>query len=403
MRSIFVRATALCSSILMGASLAWGAENLSKASGAPAPDLPTPAHFLALQEKSRLIYKIGLAPLKTSPVEELSCGERPNELRRVRSGDDWSLVEWRPAAEAAPHFAKAEELFSQHLLSEAAVEYHRGLELDPDYGPGWLYSGDVPFGKGDYAAALTAYRKALALDPTLAQAHRFAADALLKMGRLDDAETEYVRALIYRPSYDGAWSGLEYLGRLAGFKVNRPAFSPPAGALGERQGDRVSIGLAEKDMQWLGYFLCKAVWRNEPEYRQAHGFKGEKYAWSTQEERECLFSYLGGGLALAKNDPASLSSQARHLEEVVKADLLDGFLIVAVLGARCPLAVPLLSDSAFDQAEQYIRRFAIVRPSSAIQRFAGPAIDLRRNGKTDSALRSATPPPRRPRSLPPGG
>ncbi|HEX4965452.1 MAG TPA: tetratricopeptide repeat protein [Thermoanaerobaculia bacterium] len=351
MRLIIVRLATPFLFLLFGNGFAW------------AEDLPTPALFHAVMSKSKLHYEIG-APLPlASPVKELSCYPRPNELRRVRSGDGWSLTGWKPADGAAPHFAKAEELFGQKLLPEAAVEYRRGLELDPDYGPGWLYSGDVPFHKGDYEAALTAYRKALALDPTLAQAHRFAADALLKLGRLDDAETEYVRALVYQPSYDGAWSGLELLGRLAGFKVNRPAFSPPDGTLGERQGDKVPIGLAEKDMPWLGYFLCKAVWRNEPEYRQSRGVKGEEYAWSTREERECLFSYLTGTLALAKDDPANLSPQARHLQAVVEAGLLDGYLIVADLGPRCPIAVPLLPEDALDQAEQYIRRFAIVRPS----------------------------------------
>ncbi len=387
MRSILVRTTTLCSSILIGCGLAWGAIKPAKAGESPDRDLPSPAHFMALMEKSRLTYEINLHPA-ASPVKELSCGERPNELRRVRSGDGWSLVEWKPAAGAAPHFAKAEELFSQKLLAEAAVEYRRGLELDPDYGPGWLYSGDVPFGKGDYAAALKAYRKALALDSTLAQAHRFAADALLKLGRLDDAETEYVRALVYRPSYDGAWSGLELLERMAGFKVKRPAFSPPADALGERQGDKVQIGLAEKDLEWLSYFLCKAVWRNEPEYRRAKGVQNEGYSWSTTEERECLTSYLGGSLALAKDDPAALSPQARHLEEVAEAGLFDGFLIVADLGPRCPTAIPLVPEDLLDQAEQYIRRFVILRPPSALQRFAGPAIELRKSGRSL--------PPRRP-------
>jgi tetratricopeptide (TPR) repeat protein len=335
MRSIFVRTTALCSSILIGCGLAWGATKVTKASDASDRDLPSPAHFLALIEKSRLTYEISLHPPKASPVKELSCGERTNGLRRVRSGDDWSLVEWRPATEAAPHLAKAE--------------------------------------------------------------------ALLRMGRLDDAETEYVRALVYHPAYDGAWSGLESLGRIAGFQVKRPSFSPPTDALGERQGDKVQIGLAEKDLEWLSYFLCKAVWRNEPEYRRAKGIKSEAYSWSTSEERECLTSYLGGSLALAKANLAVLSPQARHLKEVAEAGLFDGFLIVADLGPRCPVAVPLLPESVLDQAERYIRRFAILRPSSASQRFAGPAIDLRKNGRASPALRSTTPSPRRPRSLPPGG
>jgi len=265
MRSILVRTTTLCFSILIGCGLAWGAVKPAKAGGAPDRGLPSPAHFLALMEKSKLTYEINLHPA-ARPVKELSCGERPNELWRVRSGDGWSLMDRKPAA---------------------AVEYRRGLEL---------------------------------------------------------------------------------LGLMASFKVKRPVFSPPADALGERQGNKVEIGLAEKDLEWLSYFLCKAVWRNEPEYRRARGVQSEGYSWSTTEERECLTSYLGGSLALAKDDPAALSPQARHLKEVADAGLFDGFLIVADLGPRCPMAIPIVPEDLLDQAEQYIRRFVILRPSPKLSR-----------------------------------
>ncbi|HEV2845353.1 MAG TPA: tetratricopeptide repeat protein, partial [Thermoanaerobaculia bacterium] len=297
-----------------------------------------------------------------SPVEELSCGSRSTSLRVVPSESGKSLQPWTPAKKAAPHFDAAEKHFSARRLQEAAGEYAKGLALDPEYGPGWLYSGDVPFGLGDYEAALASYRKALALDPTLPQAHRFAGDALLKLGRLTEAEAEYVQALINDHSYRGAWQGLEILGDRMGFKVDRPEFSPPENVIGRRQGDKVRIGLDENS-EWTGYFLCKSVWRHEDEYRrQRLGEKdGKEYSWTLAEERECLASYLETNLTYAAGKPEKMPPTARHLAEVTEAGLIDGYIVVAVIGQRCPMVVSMMPQDFLDQAEQYVRRFVTVR------------------------------------------
>jgi tetratricopeptide (TPR) repeat protein len=387
MRSILVRAAIFCWLFALGSGLAWAQEGPAPAEQVPAATEPSAvAQIWKTLESSKLKYHIGLPRPVAHPVQEMTCSPRVTGMRVVRSSGGYGLVPWEPSEKAKPHFEAAEKFFSENRLSEAAEEYRKGLALDPDYGPGWLYSGDVPFGRKDYAAALTAYRKALALDPTLPQAHRFAADALLKMGRLDDAETEYVRALVYDPSYEGAWSGLELLGRLMGFTVRRPEFSPPADMLGERKGDEIPIALGEADQEWLGYVLCKAVWRNEPEYRRGKigGEKDQEYSWSTAEERECLMAYLESNLNLTearlekeaaqKGQPkvklsdeqliAAAPEGVRSAIEVGKAGLLDGFIVVAVLGKRCPLAASLLPENIREDAEQYIRRFVIVRPSA---------------------------------------
>src|SRR2546421_225700 len=83
-------------------------------------------------------------------------------------------------------------LLAPQSYTAAGEAYQKGLALDPTYGPGWLYAGDIPFAQKDFPEALTRYKKALELDPTLAQAHRFAGDVLLKLGRLDEAKGEYV-------------------------------------------------------------------------------------------------------------------------------------------------------------------------------------------------------------------
>jgi tetratricopeptide (TPR) repeat protein len=360
MRSNLARAVALC------LVLAISGRSVHGQAKPAAPDLSIPAQFLKIMMDSKLKYEIasGAGPV-TKPVEEVSCDSRSHNLRVVDDGKGGKVLQsWEPSKEAAPHFEAAEKLFSEKHFAEAGEEYRKLLALDPGFGPGWLFYGDIPFGKGDYEAALAAYRKAIALDFTFPQAHRFAADALLKLGRLDDAETEYVRAITLDPSYDGGWQGLQVLGSLMGFKVSRPEFSPPEKMIGERQGDKVQIMLDEKREEWLGYLLCKAVWRNEEEYRRQRsgGQVGKDYSWSTGEERDCLESYLASNLNRVGGDPAKLPPLARHLKEVSDAGLLDGFVAVAVLGKRCPIASSILPDVLHAEAERYVRTFVILRP-----------------------------------------
>ena len=320
-----------------------------------------PGRFLRLMNDSQWTYEIGFGKTD-NPVEEIACASRSTSMRVIESEGGKSLQPWNPAKKAERHFATAEKHFSAERLEEAAAEYAKGLALDPEYGPGWLYSGDVPFGRGDYEAALAAYRKALALDPTLPQAHRFAGDALMKSGRLTEAENEYVQAVIHDPSYRGAWQGLENLGGRAGFTVNRAEFSPPQNVIGQRRNKKVRIGLDENS-EWVGYFLCKAVWRHEEGYRrQKLGDSNAKdYSWTLTEERECLASYLESNLVLAAEKPEKMPPTARHLYEVAEADLIDGYIAVAVIGQRCPIAVSMLPQDILDQAERYVRRFVIVR------------------------------------------
>jgi Ca-activated chloride channel homolog len=77
---------------------------------------------------------------------------------------------------------------------------------------------------------LTSYEEmqrscARVLDTMKARAHRARAEALVKAGKIKKAETEYIQALVYDPTDEEAWRGLEALGQLAGFTVDRQAMS----------------------------------------------------------------------------------------------------------------------------------------------------------------------------------
>ncbi|HEV2845352.1 MAG TPA: VIT domain-containing protein [Thermoanaerobaculia bacterium] len=59
------------------------------------------------------------------------------------------------------------------------------------------------------------------LDTLEARAHRAKAESLVKAGKLRKAEAEYIQALVYDSTDEATWRGLEELGRLAGFAVDR--------------------------------------------------------------------------------------------------------------------------------------------------------------------------------------
>jgi Ca-activated chloride channel homolog len=65
------------------------------------------------------------------------------------------------------------------------------------------------------------------LDTMKARSHRSRAEALMKAGKLKKAEAEYVRSLVQDPTDDETWRGLEALGQLARFAVNRRVFGSP--------------------------------------------------------------------------------------------------------------------------------------------------------------------------------
>ncbi|HEX3553244.1 MAG TPA: tetratricopeptide repeat protein [Thermoanaerobaculia bacterium] len=323
------------------------------------------------------------------PAPELHCPPMRSQLRRVRDEHGVvSLKAWEPDAKAAPFFKEAESSLAARRLDQAADAYAKGLALSPDYGPGWVNAGDVQFARKDYAGALGFYRKALTLDSSLAQAHHFAADSLFKLGRLSEAEDEYVQALVYDPSYEEVWRSLAVVGPRAGLTAHRPAISTPAGAIGDNVDGKVEIGVA--DPEWLPYLNCKAVWRHEDAYRKAKvaavpqrysrslTVAGTTYPWSVAEEAECLRAYVAGNLSAtaARLEPGGKSGQAagvsrekvlaaapelvRTLVQVEDADLLDGFILFALFGQRCPMAVALFSDAERSQMERFVRKFVII-------------------------------------------
>jgi len=343
-----------------------------------APDVTGPEGFLAIMTESKVHYSFGSKPVD-KPARGLECEKRTSLQRaRVVDGRVSGLEPWGTTKEAFPHFESAESLMKERKFEAAAVEYDKGLALDPAYGPGWLFSGDAFFMRNLSEEALARYRHALDLDPTLAQAHRFAADVLVRLNRFDEARDEYVAALVNDPSYSEALDALTELGKRAGFGVARHPFDPPKNALSEFRDGKISIGVPnlDKGPGWAGYFLCKAVWQAEPSYRMKRLklAREEPYSWTNTEENECVANYgiaefnatesrlekANGGKKPASSEvDAALPEDIRFIMGLGDNHMFEGFMFFEDAGRRCPRMILTLPAEVRKDMEGYIRRFVI--------------------------------------------
>jgi tetratricopeptide (TPR) repeat protein len=343
-----------------------------------AGDLLGPADYLKILIDSKLHYKILSEPSKT-PEKQMTCDRRTYSTRLVTKGNSKSLVEWTVKPEAAKLLDEAETLYQAEKIDEAGAKYKAAAEADPEAVSAVLFYGDTLLmgSTKDAAAALVQYRKGIALDPTLPMAHFFAATALAELGRHDEAREEIIKALTYHPAYEAVWKiAASVPERWNARPVVRYKFEPPAGFLGVKGKDGSIDVYGGAKGEWLGYALCKAVWANEARFSKQHSTDG----WSIEEEHACVGNELLGRLNTAESTLieqqkkngvakpvvteaeviAAMSPLGRHLDEVVKAGLLDGYILFEIVGQRCPLAMSMTNDDGLKEIDRYIRKYVIV-------------------------------------------
>ena len=107
------------------------------------------------------------------------------------------------------------EVFVRGQLDDAAAEFHKVLELEPNYAQAskraYFGLGGVSVRKGKQEEAIKLFETALKLDPTYGPAHNGIASALHRQGRLAEAIAEYERAIHLRPESAGILSNLAWM------------------------------------------------------------------------------------------------------------------------------------------------------------------------------------------------
>lgn len=337
-----------------------------------------PADYMKMLEESKLHYKVSDKPA-AKPVEELNCERRTEMHRVVEKSDGKSLVVWDVKPEATKLLREGEAAWDKKNYDAAAAKYKAAIVADPEAVTGYFFLGDaLLFGHHDAKGALELYRKGLALDSTLPAGHFFASTALMRLGKPDEAREEIVQALAYYPGYEAVW---KIAAAQPEYWHNRPIvrhrFQPPIGYLGQKSADGTVEIYSGPQAQWAGYAICKAAWANEARFKDGHG---DEENWSLDEERACVLNQLQASYNLAaanieeaqkkkgvkapeaKDEEivAALPPLERHLYDVTKAKLLDGYILFEIIGQHCPIGMSLLADAPRAGVETYIRTYVIV-------------------------------------------
>ena len=107
--------------------------------------------------------------------------------------DDYSI--WKHTVDATQRNAEAQmrladSLARRDLLEKSEAEYHKALEIDPDYAPAHLALGNLLNRLNRLEEALTEYRHAIDLEPDSVMSHYNFANTLVFCGFLAEAEAE---------------------------------------------------------------------------------------------------------------------------------------------------------------------------------------------------------------------
>ena len=122
---------------------------------------------------------------------------------------------WKEHPHPSEHFAGVHAtmglLYSQRGMPEdAAKEFRRAIELQPDHAEAMNNLGNVLLQLGKTDEALAQYRKAFQIRPTYADALNNLGLALLQQGKLSEATGHFLAALDLRPQYADARNNLGY-------------------------------------------------------------------------------------------------------------------------------------------------------------------------------------------------
>ena len=112
---------------------------------------------------------------------------------------------------ATAHNNLANVLRRRGALDEAAMHYHRALELEPDYKFGQSNFGATLVQKGNAAEAIPFLRSALVLDPNNPKTYQSLGMALSQTGQPEQAIASFERALQLWPDFVDAHTNLANL------------------------------------------------------------------------------------------------------------------------------------------------------------------------------------------------
>ncbi len=117
------------------------------------------------------------------------------------------LVAAYPRDERA-HFLLGGAYFGQQEYSDAASEYQKSVDLEPDYAPAYNLLGYARRAEGQFREAEEAFKKYIELIPNDPNPYDSYAELLMKMGRFDESIAMYRKALQTDPHFSNSHFGI---------------------------------------------------------------------------------------------------------------------------------------------------------------------------------------------------
>lgn len=263
--------------------------------------------------------------------------ERPEALRAA-------------LAEVEPHFEAKRYAAAEAGYGALVAKYPKDGTLQLDWGDAALFGGKPK-------EALARYEAATALLPSDFRGWYYQGNALLELGRPADALNRYVHALMLRPHNRSVELGLDPRAAKLGRTLTREWFWPGARVeVLDAENARVTVS-SRAGAAWLGWGLCKALWRSDPAFRKEMSGSSERMAFDLREERMCLAALLTAYEGRPPKEPED--PVIERIEAALKAGLLDELILYELASRNGTAVTAMLSEQHQQALERYVRQFIL--------------------------------------------
>lgn len=301
--------------------------------------------ILKIMNDSKIGYQISEL---SKPITATDYSEKLNYHDSYRLQTDSSILtkQYRLSEKSSAILQKAEMYFQAKDIDNALITYKSVLESDSTLYFVMTYIGQIYEDKGDHTNAIIWYKKAINKNYIDYMAHWFLADNYKAINDLKGAVEEITVARILNRNNRRIKKSFDNIFLKAKRDTTDWYFNPQV-EITKVDDKTVNVLM---DAKWVGYGMCKALWKCEPGYSESMGEKAGNY--SILEDRECLISLLvalTNAKTKTKNDP-----ELQILREAADNKVFDEYLLYDVVLPKMPSVAYQLPEKTISDIKDYI-------------------------------------------------
>ena len=301
--------------------------------------------ILKIMSASKIGYQIATL---SKPITATDYSEKLNYHDSYRLQTDSSILtkQYRLSEKSSAILQKAEMYFQAKDIDNALITYKSVLESDSTLYFVMTYIGQIYEDKGDHTNAIIWYKKAINKNYIDYMAHWFLADNYKAINDLKGAVEEITVARILNRNNRRIKKSFDNIFLKAKRDTTDWYFNPQV-EITKVDDKTVNVLM---DAKWVGYGMCKALWKCEPGYSESMGVEKGKY--STLEDRECLVSEL---IALT-NAKIKIDDdkQLLVLRNTVDAKSFEEYILYEIVLPKQPAVAYQLPQSTIESIKNYI-------------------------------------------------